>query len=63
MSQELVFQKYDPDWDSSIDVEDGTELNNKDKLKAIVLEKPAETVSHFCMWFSFKLWHMSLARI
>ena len=33
----IIFQKFEEDWNEYIDVEEGTELANKDKLKAIVL--------------------------
>jgi len=34
-SDNIFFQKFEPDWNEYIDLEEGTELANKDKLKAI----------------------------
>ena len=33
---DVSFQKFDNEWGAFIDLEDGDELNNKDKVKAVV---------------------------
>ena len=33
---DIVFQKYDVDWDAFVDLTDDTELQHKDKLKMVV---------------------------
>ena len=33
---DVIFQKFDDDWDTYVDIEDGDKLVHKDKLRAVV---------------------------
>ena len=48
----VVFQKYDSDWDSFVDIEGDSVLSDKDKLRAVIMpilgeenSKPQSTAS------------------
>ena len=36
VSLDVTFQRFDPEWNDFVDLEDGDELVHKDKLKAVV---------------------------
>ena len=56
---EIIFQKYDSDWDAMIDLDDSFVLSNKDKLKMVVqpilTDIEVRSNSH-CMYMYFNYW-------
>ena len=43
--QLIVFQRYDSEWDSFVDLEEHDTVENRDKLKAVIIEKTGSSIN------------------
>ena len=44
LQSEIIIQRYSEDWSEYVDVEEGEGIDDKEKLKVLVVERPAREV-------------------
>ena len=58
LNQEIVFQKYDTEWDKYIDLSKNSMPLNKDKLKDVLPSACVKTASTSELQIHFHLWKL-----